>query len=73
MAAADRQEAEAQVSTMLAGAAWAVYEYCTNAGHKLAHSDADVVWDLQATPGTIAHCCYSPDLGTMTISTTCLT
>lgn len=34
-----------------AGIAFLLYEYCMDAGHKLAQSDADVVWDLQATPG----------------------
>ncbi len=34
-----------------AGIALMLYEYCMDAGHKLAQSDADVVWDLQATPG----------------------
>lgn len=69
MTAAQRQAAQTQASTMLAGGAWYVYEYCMDAGHKVAPADADVVWDLQASPGTTARRCYSPDLGTMAMST----
>lgn len=47
-AAAERQN---RGFMQAAGIALMLYEYCMDAGHKLAQSDADVVWDLQATPG----------------------
>jgi len=43
----------------LAAVAWQVYEYCMGVGHKLGKSAVETVWDLQATPGEILHCCIS--------------
>ena len=65
--------AESQACTRLASAAWFIYDYCRQAGHKLTQSDADVVWDMQAAPGTIAHCCHSPDCGTRMMPIACVT
>ncbi|KAL0019551.1 hypothetical protein WJX77_012189 [Trebouxia sp. C0004] len=44
-------ETQNRVSMQFAEIALVLYEYCMEAGHQLAQSDADVVWDLQATPG----------------------
>ncbi len=55
-AAAERQEGQSLESAKLACAAWSIYDYCMEAGHKLAQSDAHVVWDLHSTPGTNVHC-----------------
>jgi hypothetical protein len=60
-AAAERHARLTQASTRVAGAAWLIYDYCRQAGYNLEQSDADVVWDMQATPGTIVRRCYSPD------------
>ena len=71
-AAAEKQEGQTQISMRLAGAAWYIYEYCMEVGHTLAQSDAHVVWDLQATSGTVVHCCHCPDSGIETVLTACV-
>ena len=52
-AATERQSAE---FAQLASATFFIWEYCMEAGHKLAQSDAHVVWDLYSLPGTNRHC-----------------
>ena len=52
-AAAERQSAE---FVQLAGATFFIWEYCMETGHKLAQSDAHLVWDLYSLPGTNRHC-----------------
>ncbi len=51
-AAAERHEGQSSEFQQLAGATCFIWEYCIEAGHKVAQSDADVVWDLCSTPGT---------------------
>ncbi|DBB02107.1 TPA: hypothetical protein ACH3X3_011149 [Trebouxia sp. C0006] len=50
-AAAERHEGQSSEFQQLAGATCFIWEYCIEAGHKVAQSDADVVWDLCSTPG----------------------
>lgn len=51
-AAAERHEGQSSEFQQLAGATCFIWEYCIEAGHKVAQSDADVVWHLCSTPGT---------------------
>lgn len=55
-AAAETQEAQSAEFAQFAGATFFIWEYCMEAGHKLAQSDAHVVWDLYSLPGTNRHC-----------------
>ena len=55
-AAAERLERQSSDFKKLAGASCCIWEYCIEADHKMAQSDAKVVWDMYSFPGTNVHC-----------------